>query len=197
MTKTKSQGWAQAMFKSVEKAIQALPSEQEVKQSKEAIDSLIEFLQSLRASLEDQPTQQVRQDVLKAANVLSHFMASFQAKTLLAEKLTTTKSSIGSEEEVARVFAELDTLSLPDIQSRLLDKSRYSSKDLKSLAKFLGIGIDKNFKHDDIADIIFKRGFANPRGYDAIGGASSRRLREGAVAEMQDRERTDHEPEIK
>lgn len=197
MKKAKSQGWPQGILKSVERAIQALPSEQEIKQGTEAINSLIDFLHSLRASLENQPTQQVRQDVLKATNVLSHFMGSYQAKILLAQKLTPVKSSITSEEEAARLFAELDALSLPDIQARLLDKSRYSTKDLKALAKFLSIGIDKNFKHEDVADTIFKRGFANPRGYDAIGGAPSRRLREGVVSEGEEHERGNPEPDKK
>src|SRR2546422_11191367 len=183
MSRPKGPGWPGAMVKAVEKAVEALPSDQQIKESIAAIDSLISFLQKLREVLNEQPTQEVRQDVLKATAMLAGFLSSYNAKTLLSAKPQNVKSSVRSSEEAARLFKELDALSLSEIQGRLLDRSLYSSNDLKCLAKYLGIGIDKNFRREDIADTIFKRGFANPRGYSSIGGSASQRVQ----AEMKER----------
>ncbi len=161
----------------VGEAVMPGASDQQIKESIGAIDSLISFLQKLREVLNKQPKQEVRQDVLKATALLAGFLTSYSAKTLLSAKQKNVKSSVRTSEEAARLFKELDGLSsLNEIQGRLLDKSLYSGNDLKSLAKYLGIGIDKNFRREDIADTIFKRGFANPRGYNAIGGLASRRV---------------------
>lgn len=176
MNKAKGPAWPSAMIKAVEKAVEALPSDQQIKEGTAAIDSLISFLQKLREVLNAQPTQEVRQDVLKATALLASFLTSYNAKTLLSAKSTNVKSSVSTSEDAARLFKELDALSIGEIQGRLLDKSLYSSNDLKSLAKYLGIGIDKNFRREDIADTIFKRGFANPRGYSSIGGSASQRV---------------------
>lgn len=176
MSDKQSSTWSGAMLRTVEKAVATLPSERELEESLEAIDSLIRFLQHLRSVLSQQPSEESRRDVLRAIEVLSGFLTSYNAKTLMSGKNKIAKSVLRSDAEVEKLFKELNELSLDEIQRRLLDKSAYSVKDLKSLAKYLCIGIDKGFRRDDIADSVFKRGFANPRGYDAIGGAAARRI---------------------
>jgi hypothetical protein len=176
MSKTRGVTWPSVVLKAVEKMVEAIPSEQQVQESIQAIDSLMAFLERLKAILRDQPPQNVRQDVLKASAVLSAFLSSHSAKTLLVEKPKAVRSSANAQAGADQIFKELNSLSLDEIQRRLLDKTLYSVKDLKSLAAHLGIRVDKNFQREDIADTIFKRGFANPRGYQALGGEASRRL---------------------
>lgn len=180
MSKPKGAAWPNAVLKAVEKMVEAFPSEQEVKESVQAINSLIGFLERLKTILSEQPPQNVRQDVLKATAVLSAFLSSYTAKALFIEKPKAVRSSTIAQAGAEQLFKELDSLPLDEIQRRLLDKTLYSVKDLKSLATHLGIRMDKNFRREDIADTIFKRGFANPKGYEALGGEASQRLADEA-----------------
>lgn len=173
MSRPKGATWATATLKAVEKMVEALPSEQEVNDGIRAIDALMGFLERLRTLLSEQPPATARQDVLKAASVLSAFLSSYGAKVLLAEKPKAVRSSPRADAGAEDLVRELKSLSLEEIQTRLLDKNRYSVKQLKSLATHLGIHIDKSLRRNGIADIIYKRGFANPRGYQALGGTAS------------------------
>jgi hypothetical protein len=177
MSTKKSGNWVGAI-RSMERAVQLLPSDEEIKHNVQAIDSLISFLQELREMIVAQPTEEIRNDVLKAITVLSSFLSSNSAKLLLGSKSPVAKSKMNSETAANLLFEQLHSLTLDEIQARLLDPHLYSVKDLKSLAKHLRIGIDRNFRREDIADSIFKRGFANPRGYQAIGGAAARKIQE-------------------
>ncbi len=107
MSKPKGTVWPATVLKAVEKMVEAIPSEQEVKDSTQAINSLIGFLERLRTILNEQPSQNVRQDVLKATTVLSAFLSSYSGKALLVEKPKTIRTSVNTEGGAELLFKEL------------------------------------------------------------------------------------------
>jgi hypothetical protein len=175
MSKNVGKNWPNQLLKAVERSVEALPSDNQIKESLEAIDSLISFLQHLRAQLSQQPSNEVRHDVLKATTMLCNFLSSYNAKVLFASKPTNVRAKDLSQ-SASQIFQELDGLPLDAIQNRLLEDGRYSVGHLRALARYLNIGIDKNMRRDDLADAIFKRGFANPRAYNAIGGDAAKKI---------------------
>lgn len=179
MNKKSGTHWPSYLLKAVEKSVEALPSDEEIKESVEAIDSLMLFFQNLKTQLTQQPTNEVRHDVIRAITMLGNFLSSYNSKVLFASRQTTSISKVPSQ-STAQLLEELESLPLDEIQSRLLEKSRYSVKDLRLLARYLNIGVDRNMRRDDLADAIFKRGFANPRGYNAIGGDAAKRITDKA-----------------
>ncbi len=175
MSTKESKTWPSQLFKAVEKSIDSLPSNDQIRESIDAIDGLIAFLQQLRTQLAQQPPDEVRNDVIHATRMLCSFLTSYNSKPLFVSK---PKSSPvrRSAENPTQIYRELNALSLDEIQKRLLEEDRYSLTDLRLLAKHLNIGIDKRMRRDDIADAIFKRGFANPRAYSDIGGKAAQKL---------------------
>ena len=162
--------WARAMLKSVRAAVQALPSEDEVQDGVEAIDALVGFLQQLRAQLLAQPTARRREDAEKAIVVLESFLVAHRGGVLLGRAVRRPVSKGGSD--VSALRRELQAMPLDEVRARLLDQSRTSQKDLRALARELRLRVDSKLPHADLADAIFKRGFANPRGYDSLKGVS-------------------------
>lgn len=175
MSTKNNKSWASQLLKSIEKSVESLPSTEQVKESINAIDRLTTFLQELRTQLSQQPSQEVRNDVIQATKMLCSFLASQNSKPLFASNPKSSPAR-GAQESPIKIYHELKDLSLNEIQNRLLEEARYSLTDLKLLAKHLNVGIDKRMRRDDIADAIFKRGFANPRAYNEIGGKAAQKL---------------------
>ena len=98
------------MLRSVRGAVQALPTEQEIRESVEAIDTLISFLGQLREQLLAQPAAQRREDEEKAILVLESFLGAHRGGVLLAKRARRPPSKVRAD--VTDLRRELDGMSL-------------------------------------------------------------------------------------
>ena len=169
MSKHRMKGSPKALLNAMQKVLALLPPQEVVMENLEAIDELIAFLKRVREEISRLPEPQKREDVIKAATLLSNFLSSNVAQTLFCAKEIPQKiTSASIVVDGAKIFNELKILKLEDIQQRLLDKKLFSLKELRTLAEFLQLGIDKKASRDTLADSVFKMGFANPRGYEDL-----------------------------
>jgi hypothetical protein len=166
----KNSDWARSLLRAVRGAVEALPSEEEVRLSVEAIDELISFLQILRSQLASQPAAGRREDVDRALVVLDSFLTASRGPMMLASPKGQRPRQLDRDADLRAIRSELETLELDEIRIRLQDQSRYSTKLLRQLARELGLRVDSRLPRGDLVDAILKRGFANPRAYEGLRG---------------------------
>jgi hypothetical protein len=166
----KTSDWSRSLLRSVRTAIEALPSEEEVRRSLEALDELISYLQTLRSQLASQPTASRREDVERALVVLDSFLSGSRGPMMLVSKTASRPKGSDKLRDLDAIRSELEALELDEIRVRLQDESRYSTKLLRQLARDLGLRLDSRLSRGDLTDAILKRGFANPRAYEGLRG---------------------------
>jgi hypothetical protein len=171
----KTSDWARGLLRSVRSAVEALPSEEEVRLSIAALDELISYLQTLRSQLASQPTASRREDVERALVILDSFLSGSRGPMMLASPKRPRSGHSDKAPDLRTTRLELEALELDEIRARLQDQSRYSTKLLRQLARDLGLRLDSRLPRGDLADAILKRGFANPRAYEGLRGDSRQR----------------------
>jgi hypothetical protein len=170
MTKKRAGEWPKGLMAAVRQAVETtLPSEEEVRRSVEAIDTVMAFLQDLRNRLVHQPPPVRRDDVEKALVVLEGFLEANRGRVLFGASPKVRPSS-STQPELSAILSELHALPLDDVRARLLDETRYSRAILLAIARDLRLRVDPKASRNQLADDIFKRGFANARSYDGLRG---------------------------
>jgi hypothetical protein len=180
------------VLKALKTAMESLPSEEEIARSVEAIDQITGFLADLRRHLVEQPTATRREDLQKATLVLESFLTAHRGRVLFTEPRRTGKAPTEETHEISDIRRDLEQLPLEAVQQRLLDESLFSTATLRELAKDLGLRLDPKLSRDDLADAIYKRGFANPRGYAAL--REAKHLPEATVEVPAERSPTSRPP---
>jgi len=178
MTKNR-ESWQVRAIRAAQDVIASQPSEEEQKAALAAIDSLIRSLQQIRTALSSLTSTEELRSVERATQVLEAFYQSARRKPTLAAALGISaqikkKSPRGHSLDPEAFFSELESLSTDEIQARLLDPQRYSRSALESLSRYLRIRTARGITRDDMVDRIVKLGFANRRGYKALGGSDPR-----------------------
>jgi hypothetical protein len=169
MTRNTIDEWPRAL-KALRTAMETFPSQEEIDRSVDAIDQITAFLADLRRHLlQQQPTAARREDLQKATLMLEGFLIAHRGQVLFAEsRRTGGRASHDEVSDIPELRRALEELSLDDIRARLLDDSRYSIATLRELGRELGLRVDGRLSRPDLVDVIFKRGFANPRGYEGL-----------------------------
>jgi hypothetical protein len=165
VTRSATEEWPRAL-KALRAAMESLPSEEEIAESVRAIDEIMAFLTDLRRRLSEQPAR--REDLQKATLLLESFLSGHRGQVLFTESRKTGRAAQGENADVGELRHELEQLPLEDVRARLLDESLYPVAMLRELARELGLRLDARLPRADLADAIYKRGFANPRGYQAL-----------------------------
>jgi hypothetical protein len=172
MTRTSKANWARGLLKAVRQSVNSLPSDEEIRLSVDAIDELLAFLQILRAHLTSQPTGERREDVERALVVLDSFLSSSRGPMMLTSPKSSRSPLSERDEDVRAMREDLERLGLDEIRERFQDGTIYTTSILRKLARELGLRLDSRLSHEDLADAVLKRGFANPRTYEGLRGGA-------------------------
>ncbi|TKC96410.1 hypothetical protein [Polyangium fumosum] len=175
MTVKKPEHWIEQTIAIARSFSGAQFSDADREQALAALDAMIEALQNIRNRLRALPSEEERRRVGNAADALEQFLDSMKARPDVAASLglpqTKAPSLPRKREDIQTVVANLQDLSTDEIQQRLLDEREFSVSMLHSVARQMGLSVDRNVGRRDLVDQIVKLGFANRRGYRLLGGA--------------------------
>jgi hypothetical protein len=169
MNRAVESDWPRKLLNAIRTAVKALPSEEEIRESVEAIDELIAFLTDLKARLIHQPTR--REDVERSILILESFLSSHRGQVAFVAKPKPARS-VPQTESIQDLLHELQELPADEIRRQLAESGRFSVETLHRLGRELGLKLDQRSTRAELADAVFKRGFANPRAYEALRGPS-------------------------
>lgn len=175
MSNKKPEHWIEQTIAMARAFSEGQPSEAERAAAVDALDGMIRALQDIRDRLRALPSEEERKRVGDAATTLERFLDSMKARPGVAASvglLATKPASLPRRhEDVEAIVVELEGLSTEDIQKRLLDEHEFATSTLQSVARKLGLSVERGGSRRELVDRIVKLGFANKRGYKLLGNA--------------------------
>lgn len=155
----------------------SLPTNEDIRSAKEALDDILRFLESTRRSLDALPSSDDTRSVAGSIRVFDKLLDIAQTNPALSMALGVTPRGHRRpppqrqpEEELERgkaLFEELGQLTVDQIRDRLLNDPMIRLTDLRALAAHLHIRYQAKSTRESLAQSLTTR-IANSRGYDAL-----------------------------
>jgi hypothetical protein len=170
-----------ALLTQVRSLADSLPSQEERRQASGDLETLIGFLRQVQEQLTSLPTMEetagLREAVRRSEALLERAESDQALRTALglrssgggAAKLRAAQPSAEDTARGQTIMAELESLPVDDIKSRLRDENRYSVAQLRGVAATAGIRSHRKLGRDALAHQIAMK-IANFRGYQRLGG---------------------------
>ena len=180
--KTKSRVfWITRIMEIVRDNILSLPSEKERIDTIRAIQGIKDYFERVEKGIQTLPADDERQKILDAVDTIIRSLKKAESDPIYSAVFQLPrkrqvgvrgKSSLEDEALVETKLKELRQLSTESILGKLLDENYITKPQLIVLARKLRIVTGPHMSRQEIADRVFKRGFANPRGYELLRGVS-------------------------
>jgi len=184
MSKPKQSNYfkTKAFLKGLRDALGALPKESERKEIKAILDTLIEFLTSLRENFDTLPSVKDTNKASQAIQKLEELFVQAETDPILASLVglrrfspPKRKKPIVTEEEITKakgVLVELKKLPVDEIRAKLQEQNFYSLSQLRAIASAMNIKpIEKLSRNSLVHQISTK--IANYRGYRSLRGEAT------------------------
>lgn len=159
-------------------AVSSLPSDEERKQIREAIDKIVDFLTALRRDFESLPSREETESIRQATKTVSAFMQKVEQDPTLSNvfgvrrpgrRPRATPHAVEPAKAKA-LLAELESLPVDEIRARLSNDAR-SMEELRGVAAEVGMRSTGRLGREALAHQIAMK-IANFRGYRQLSGES-------------------------
>lgn len=173
--------WAARVLEGMRENFSTLPNDKEKQEIQMALKGLRDYFDRVEDELNRIPSEEERTKIAQALEVLLQLFKKAESSPLYSSILgmprqrSSGRPFTASVEEEAKVESkqkELMELPTDAIMSKLMDEDYISKSQLIVLARKLRVVVSGHMSRAEVADRVFKRAFANPRGYAMLGGRS-------------------------
>lgn len=169
MVKTKKKLDLNATLTKIQEGLFLLPGEEEKQKFIQTIQEIIQELEIVRERIAHFPNKSEIEHVSGAAHTLISFFDSLKNNPLLTgiliPKGTKPRKPKSGAIDVGALQQRLEILPTEKIFEELIKQKKDT---LLELSARMNIAANKKLTKDALADVIFKLGFANRRGYDLL-----------------------------
>ena len=184
MPETRSARNFRRLLNLVHRMTTELPSDDDLADARQAIDGVISLLSQVRAQLDAVPSESERAKAREAMTVIEELVNSDKSRAILSGALGGAKrkgsrkgtgvAAAAKQERAQEAITELRALPIQEIRNRLFATNAYTLDELRQMASALRIRAERGNGREDLADRIYKLGFANPRGYQMLGAPAAK-----------------------